>query len=420
MLYKILRPITRMVLQGYYRKIYVDGQKNIPSGRPIILAVNHPAAFTEPCVLATHLERELYFLIRGGVVNKWIKWFFDGTNQIPVYRFRDGFSHMRQNEKQFDFCYDVLRDNGCLVIFAEGSTEDVKHVRPLQKGAARIAFGAMEKRKLEEVMIVPVGVNFEYSARSRTGVIVEIEKPISCKKYFDLFRENEREGLTAITDRIYKGLSAGMVHIERRERLDFADDILIYRNNELPEKNLPVAEYDQQRKFAELKRVSDRINEMTSDEWDSLKNLNTEYRNRLTEKGLSDGAVAGKKPDMRWLLGGGLPAVPGWLFLYPIVFLTYYIQGKINRTREYVTSFRLAGFLIFTPLMLLLWTVAGYIFLGPPALLLLLLLPALGLTAVLWLDQWRSWREMKKWERLTEEERNLILEQRERILRFFR
>ena len=85
MLYKILRPITRMVLQGYYRKIYVDGQKNIPSGRPIILAVNHPAAFTEPCVLATHLERELYFLIRGGVVNKWIKWFFDGIYLLLKY-----------------------------------------------------------------------------------------------------------------------------------------------------------------------------------------------------------------------------------------------------------------------------------------------------------------------------------------------
>src|SRR5680860_501399 len=194
MLYSILRPITRIVLRGYYRKIFVNGQHKIPEDQPVILAVNHPSAFTEPCLLATHLDRELHFLIRGDIVNPRIKWFFDGTNQLPIYRFQDGFSSMRQNEKQFSYCFDLLAKSGCIVIFAEGSTKHIKRTRPIQKGAARIAFGALENRELKDVLIVPVGVNFEHSPRPRSLVAVEIGEPISTRAYFHTYDKDERKG----------------------------------------------------------------------------------------------------------------------------------------------------------------------------------------------------------------------------------
>src|SRR5690606_1388547 len=288
MLYTILRPTTRIVLQGYYQKIFVNGQDKIPRDKPVLLAVNHPSAFTEPCVLATHLDRELHFLIRGDVVNPKVKWFFDQTNQLPIYRFRDGFSSMRQNEKQFSYCFDLLAKSGCIAIFAEGSTKHIKQTRPIQKGAARIAFGALQNREIEDVWIVPVAVNFEHSPRPRSVVAVEVGDPISTRKYFASYEADERQGINSLTQQIFKGLNSQMIHIADDDRLDVANDLLLLAAHDLSYRSYPVAEYGNSSFFQYLDAIAENINRMPEERWNEVRNLTKLYNDQLKSAGASD------------------------------------------------------------------------------------------------------------------------------------
>lgn len=416
MLYTILRPTTRIVLQGYYKKIFVNGQHRIPKDQPVILAVNHPSAFTEPCVLATHLDRELHFLIRGDIINPKVKWFFDQTNQLPIYRFQDGFSSMRQNEKQFSYCFDLLANSGCIVIFAEGSTQHIKQTRPIQKGAARIAFGALENRDLEDVWIVPVGVNFEYSPRPRSIITVEIGEPISTRAYYPAFKEDERRGLKEITREIYKGLKPQMINIHENERMDLADDLMLFASNDMNYKTFPVAEYESSAYFDHVDATAKSIDQMTDSEWSEVSGWIKTYKEKLSAAGVKDlGVPASNKSKLWWILSTPL-ALAGWAFLGPVFWLSFNLQGRLNKKAEYISGFRMAGFLLFVPIFILIWMILFASSLGWWVISFTVVLPVLSMVAIWWLDALKDWQNLRLWDSLPPEKRQELKKLREQIM----
>ncbi|MFK7806382.1 MAG: hypothetical protein AB8F74_01150, partial [Saprospiraceae bacterium] len=62
MLYRITRPFAQIAIRTTFRKIYFTNEERIPWDKPVILAINHPTIFIEPCLLATHLDEPLHFL----------------------------------------------------------------------------------------------------------------------------------------------------------------------------------------------------------------------------------------------------------------------------------------------------------------------------------------------------------------------
>lgn len=416
MLYIILS-ITRIVLRGYYKKIFVHGQQNIPKDKPVILAVNHPSAFTEPCIVATHLDRELHFLIRGDIINPKVKWFFDGTHQVPIYRFRDGFSSMRQNEKQFSYCFDLLAESGCIVIFAEGSTKHIKQTRPIQKGAARIAFGAIQNRDLEDVLIIPVGVNFEFSPRPRSIVAVEIGEPISARSFYASNDDEQRKGLGELSRAIFDGLKPRMVHIEDNDRLEVADDLLLYASHDRPYKSYPVAEYGEGAFFKLQKNIANTINQMPDASWTALKEIHGSYQQKLKSADLTDqGPHPIHKIAPLWLLATPL-AILGWIFLGPVYWISFNIQGRLNQKNEYISGFRMAGFLLFVPVFIVLWMLILRSWMGWWVLILPVVLPILSMFAVWWLDAFNQWKNGRNWKRLPQEERQELLNLRQQLMK---
>ena len=70
MIYSFVRPIAAYALKIFFRKIYFTNRDRIPKGKPLILAINHPTAFIEPCILACFLPIKLHFLVRGDLFKK--------------------------------------------------------------------------------------------------------------------------------------------------------------------------------------------------------------------------------------------------------------------------------------------------------------------------------------------------------------
>ncbi|WP_236980251.1 1-acyl-sn-glycerol-3-phosphate acyltransferase [Membranihabitans maritimus] len=421
LLYKVLRVVTRGVIRGYYKKIYINGENNIPTDAPVLLAVNHPSSFTEPCVLATHLKRELHFLIRGDVTNKHNEWFFRKTNQLPIYRFRDGFSNMRQNEKQFSYCFDLLAKKGCITIFCEGSTKHIKRTRPVQKGTARIAFGAMENRKLDEIWIVPIGVNFESSPRPRSVITVQVGKPISAKKYYGDYLENDRKALNSLTAEIEDGLRKQMVNIRQDERLKTGDDILLYLSNDMKMNSIPIAVREDYEYFHQMNRAANELSELDQAAFREIQSLNSEYKNKMGN--ISDKAfvpVSKSVFHFFFMTLGSILACIGGLFLWLPQKLTFTLQDKLNKREEFMSGFRMAGFLIFVPLFMIIWMIIFAIWWGKWVLLFLLLLPALSYFAVIWYDHWKVLMNRYKFKKLNKSSQEELISLREEIIKTFK
>lgn len=169
----ILRLLVKAALHFYFKKIIVEGKENIPKNCPVILVANHQNALLDPLLLATHTRLNPWFLTRAAVfVSPLISKVLQYIRMLPVYRVRDGFSTIQQNHQTFEATFEVLRANGTVVIFAEGSHSLTRNLRPLSKGFTRMAFGLKEKFPELLPVILPVSIGF--SAHKRSGSTVRI------------------------------------------------------------------------------------------------------------------------------------------------------------------------------------------------------------------------------------------------------
>lgn len=174
-----LRFLVKVALHGYFHKIKIIGRENLPKGKPIILVSNHQNALIDPILLATHIRLKPYFLTRASVFqNSLAARFLEFIRMLPVYRVRDGYATLQQNQSTFEKTFEVLRNNGTVMIFAEGNHSDIRNVRPLMKGFVRMAFGLKEKYPDCEPVIVPVGINYSAPKRSGSRVFISFGKQI--------------------------------------------------------------------------------------------------------------------------------------------------------------------------------------------------------------------------------------------------
>ena len=97
----------------------------------------------DPIVIASQLISKLnqntYYLTRADIFKKKIASnFFKSVYMLPIYRQRDGVNTVKKNEEVFDYCFDILNNKGNIIIFPEGNHSNIKKLRSLKKGIARI------------------------------------------------------------------------------------------------------------------------------------------------------------------------------------------------------------------------------------------------------------------------------------------
>jgi len=171
--------MTKIALRGYFRKIIIEGKSNIPKNCPIILVANHQNALIDPLLLGTHTSLNAHFLTRASVFkNPIVAKFLGWIRMLPVYRVRDGFATIQQNQKTFEQTFEVLRKNGSIIIFAEGSHSLIRKLRPLSKGFTRIAFGLKEKYPEKNPLVLPVALDYSAHRRSGSRVRITFGRPI--------------------------------------------------------------------------------------------------------------------------------------------------------------------------------------------------------------------------------------------------
>ncbi|MBK9984122.1 MAG: 1-acyl-sn-glycerol-3-phosphate acyltransferase [Saprospiraceae bacterium] len=233
MIYAFIRLWATIFLRLYFRKTIIYGDEKVPLKGPLILASNHPSAFLEASVLSIFLKRPLHYLVRGDMFNPKFQWLFDWTNQIPIYRKKDGIANLRKNASSFDLTYKKLSEGEAILIFPEAKTVLEKKMRPIQRGTAHLAFGTLPFiQNGEELFIQPVGVNFTEPRLPGTDVVIKFGEPFLTQ---NATRE-DRDAIEEFTDKLSHSMDALIIQVD--DALEKKYDVLasiylrmMYENN---------------------------------------------------------------------------------------------------------------------------------------------------------------------------------------------
>lgn len=363
MLYFILRPLTRIALKVYFRRITINGLQHLPRNKPIIICSNHPTGFIEPCLLACFLPRTLHFLVRGDLFEKpLLKRILVSTNQIPIYRFRDGYEKLRNNAKVLNISYEKLSEGKAILIFPEASTKEVKYLRPIQKGAARMAIEAKKQFPKIDLEIIPIGINYSAPNKWRSYVNINIGPAISPE--LPVEDDQLRETITALTTEIKGSLSDQLLMLNDAVSEELLNKSLVVGQWVMPVNSSLTLRKEEPGKYLHDRKISESVH--------SSSNL-TFLPDELVTK-----EVGEKYENLELYLCYLLTVPLSLIFLLnaPPILFGIYMRNKYVREREFLASVTIAASLgayiilltlaFFTLLFISRWK-AFFIFLIPLA-----------------------------------------------------
>ncbi|MCY7345689.1 MAG: lysophospholipid acyltransferase family protein [Pyrinomonadaceae bacterium] len=230
---QIIHAIISIALRLFFRRIEAVNVESVPQTGAIIFVLNHPNGLVDPAFVFVSLSRRVSFLAKSTLYDNPIGAFLLRTFEIlPLYRRIDADAKTQSNSVTFDNCFELLERGRCIAIFPEGISHDATKLQPIKTGAARIALGAIGRRKDElnpssfrlspsSLKIIPVGLyytsktSFRSEALIRYGEVFEVA-PVA----LDENGEPPREAVLQLTARIETALRDVTLNLETASELD--------------------------------------------------------------------------------------------------------------------------------------------------------------------------------------------------------
>ena len=374
----------------FYRKVIAIGKDNLDFSVPTILAPNHQNALMDAMAVIGTTDRQLIFLARADIFkNKFVARILYFLKMLPVYRIRDGFDAVKQNDDTFRDTLRVMRNRNGVVILPEGNHATFRKLRQLKKGICRIAFQTAEASGFDtETNIVPVGLEYSHYWRFRQVLTVVYGHPIHVSEYYDSYRENPNRAIAELRDRLSDDLKKVMVHIEDEENYDAVNELRSIVN----EKHSDSIKYP---KLFRDKQLVNKLNKMRETDPEGYRELCAEtlsVKEMATKLNVSYRHLRKKKHSPGWLFLSALlllASLPVFLVGAALNILTYqvsYLQAVKSKDPAFISTARYGFFLglsfIFGPLYLIL----ALIFIKPwwMAILAFMMVPVLGILAWNW------------------------------------
>jgi glycerol-3-phosphate O-acyltransferase/dihydroxyacetone phosphate acyltransferase len=257
MIYSFFKILTRFALKVYFRKVHIEGKEHLPNEGPFLIVANHPSSFLDPISIAVLVKQKISFLAGGFMFkNKIVASILTKFNIVPIYRAQDNPNDLSKNKEVFRGCYEKLRNNGIIMIFPEGTSENERRLRKIKTGAARIALGASKENDFNlNIKIVPVGLNYTKSSRFKSELFIQFGTPIESDDYINEYKKDEFSAAKNLTNEIEKSIKNLIIDIDKEEY-----DVLVARVESLYKSKLIENSIDENEPFPEIK-ISQRIYE---------------------------------------------------------------------------------------------------------------------------------------------------------------
>ena len=374
----------------FYRKVIVYGKDNIDFSVPTIFAPNHQNALMDAMAVLCTLDRQLIFLARADIFKKkFVAKILYFLKMLPVYRMRDGYDSLKQNDDTFNDTLRVMENRNGVVILPEGNHASYRKLRQLKKGICRVAFQTAEARDFtEEINIVPVGLEYSHYWHFRQVLTVVYGHPIHVSEYYCSYRENPNRAVVELRDRLSDEMKKVMVHIESEEDYDAINELRSIINEKYSDRIRYPKLFRDNRLVNRMKRLQDtdpdtyrKICDDALEVRDLAKQLKVTYRH-----------LRRKKNPLGWLIASAvflLFSLPVFLIGAALGILSFqvaYLQSIKSKDPAFISTARYGFFLGLSFIIGPLYLVLALVFIKPfwIALIAFLAIPLLGILAWNW------------------------------------
>ncbi len=338
MLWHILKYYLCFVIAVFFKRSKVKNSHYLKVKGPVIIAMNHPNAFMDPIAFTTLIyPPRVRYLARGdafkkGIVTKLL----ESLGIIPIFRIQDGGKEgLKKNNETYDRVNLLLTQNKKILIFAEGICIQERRLRPLKKGVPRMVFGAMEAHQLDELTVVPVGINYSNPSQFRGTVFFNIGKPIKINDYMNLYKEAPAKTMNQFLSDLGIRMKELIIHINHKHNEEVIAHIeevyktKYYKQNNYNLKNL---EHD----FLFSTKVVNAINSAEESNPEAIKELHkktSHYFKQLKKYHLKDWLLnTTKQKSINY-------TVLTFRFLVLLLTLPIYITGVIGSYIPYKLTY---------------------------------------------------------------------------------
>ena len=397
--------MARIALGINFKKIHFSNLEKLPMDKPVLLVTNHPTAFIEPCIFGAYLNRPVNFIVRGDLFKKplYAKLMRD-IHMIPIFRRSEGYDNLKNNYGTFEYCYDLLKEGQLIQILAEASTQQVKRLRPLKKGTARMAFGAIEKYgKDQDIILVPCGINYTAADEYRSDVMIAFGDPIPIQDYLEEYEDNEAKAIRSLTSALTDELTKQIIHV-KDEEAEVYEQLFEMDRNEHLQPIFPIYDEQGQERFQREFDIADQLNQSSESSFASSKSKILDYKRACKKHGVTDFGVRRSNfadlSNILILLLGFAPYLLGRYGCFIPVYFANQLGIKKVKQREFVASVKLAASIGFSLIYYLVLIVLAFFFTTWPVLLLVLLLPLLGYFSIVYQEFFAHFRQARKFHNL--------------------
>lgn len=245
-------------------------------------------------LLSVLLRSRLSLLARGDVfkkptANKALR----SMRLLPIYRMEDGAGNEQtaKNQQTFNECYEIFRKNGMVLIFPEGYCVSERRLRPMKKGAAKMAFEAIEKYPEMDLQVIPVGMNYSNSGHFREEVCINFGHPIAVQSYMELLKEGKQnKAITDFNTKLYEDLEREMVIIKEPANDLVGNQYLLMARNQYKPAFFGFFKKTKKRFLAEKRAANDlnHLSETNPESFETFRNNISNYFETLKNLKIKD------------------------------------------------------------------------------------------------------------------------------------
>ncbi len=220
--YWLLRKYTVFWYSLFYSELTVINKENVPVNEPVIFSPNHQNALMDALAIICTLKIQPVFMARADIFKKkTLQKILHFLKIIPVYRIRDGFEQLSNNDQSFNLAFEILQNKKCVGIMPEGNHGNQRRLRPLKKGLSRFALHVQEKlEKGTSLKIVPVGIEYSNYIKFRSRILVIYGKPIEVSDFMDIYINNKQKAISLLRDRLAEEMKLYMTNIDSDDSYD--------------------------------------------------------------------------------------------------------------------------------------------------------------------------------------------------------
>jgi len=214
---------VRLIYFVFFSKIIILDAHKKPKGGRTILAPNHQNALIDALALACTSFSQTIFLGRSDIFkNPFIARILKFLKISPVFRMRDGYDTLDNNTEVFDAASQILLQGGYIGIFPEGNHGGFRRLRPLVKGAFRIAFQTCQLNTSNHpIWIQPVGIDYTRYSYPGGKLIICYGNPIRVNDYLPLYKQSPAEAINKLRKDFSDELKNQIIHISNESHYDF-------------------------------------------------------------------------------------------------------------------------------------------------------------------------------------------------------